>query len=146
MILIISRLNEVLIEFARDTKFISVLLIIISWYFQCTIIISFYTSFLLKNSDTLSWPCRNITNPMYLRNMLIIWMLYAVGYVIYCLTINNCSFQYKDFCNRNAFWAVFFSVLQEKEELIEEWQPEPLVPPVSKDHPALNYNIVSGQV
>ncbi|NXD17987.1 SPTC1 palmitoyltransferase, partial [Nothocercus nigrocapillus] len=34
--------------------------------------------------------------------------------------------------------------LQEKEELIEEWQPEPLVPPVSKDHPALNYNIVSG--
>ncbi|EPY87540.1 hypothetical protein CB1_000238012, partial [Camelus ferus] len=35
-------------------------------------------------------------------------------------------------------------VLREKEELIEEWQPEPLVPPVSKDHPALNYNIVSG--
>ncbi|XP_052500933.1 serine palmitoyltransferase 1 isoform X2 [Budorcas taxicolor] len=34
--------------------------------------------------------------------------------------------------------------LKEKEELIEEWQPEPLVPPVSKDHPALNYNIVSG--
>jgi hypothetical protein len=35
-------------------------------------------------------------------------------------------------------------LLQEKEELIEEWQPEPLVPPVSKNHPALNYNIVSG--
>ncbi|XP_071072673.1 serine palmitoyltransferase 1 isoform X2 [Dasypus novemcinctus] len=34
--------------------------------------------------------------------------------------------------------------LKEKEELIEEWQPEPLVAPVSKDHPALNYNIVSG--
>ncbi|XP_029474677.1 serine palmitoyltransferase 1 [Rhinatrema bivittatum] len=33
---------------------------------------------------------------------------------------------------------------KEKEELIEEWQPEPLVPPVAKDHPALNYNIVSG--
>ncbi|XP_066567471.1 serine palmitoyltransferase 1 [Amia ocellicauda] len=33
---------------------------------------------------------------------------------------------------------------KEKEELIEEWQPEPLVPPVSKDHPSLNYNIVSG--
>ncbi|XP_069481736.1 serine palmitoyltransferase 1 [Ambystoma mexicanum] len=33
---------------------------------------------------------------------------------------------------------------REKEELIEEWQPEPLVPPVPKDHPALNYNIVSG--
>ncbi|KAM5228199.1 serine palmitoyltransferase 1 isoform 4-T4 [Ctenodactylus gundi] len=34
--------------------------------------------------------------------------------------------------------------IKEKEELIEEWQPEPLVPPVSKDHPALNYNIISG--
>ncbi|XP_066113597.1 serine palmitoyltransferase 1 isoform X1 [Saccopteryx bilineata] len=34
--------------------------------------------------------------------------------------------------------------VKEKEELIEEWQPEPLVPPISKDHPALNYNIVSG--
>ena len=33
---------------------------------------------------------------------------------------------------------------QEKEELIEEWQPEPLVPPVSKDHPSLNYDIVTG--
>ncbi|XP_037594365.1 serine palmitoyltransferase 1-like isoform X3 [Cebus imitator] len=36
------------------------------------------------------------------------------------------------------------SDLTVKEELIEEWQPEPLVPPVPKDHPALNYNIVSG--
>uniref|UniRef100_A0A8C2RXI0 Serine palmitoyltransferase 1 n=2 Tax=Bovidae TaxID=9895 RepID=A0A8C2RXI0_CAPHI len=36
------------------------------------------------------------------------------------------------------------ALYEEKEELIEEWQPEPLVPPVSKDHPALNYNIVSG--
>ncbi|XP_048876256.1 serine palmitoyltransferase 1 [Brienomyrus brachyistius] len=33
---------------------------------------------------------------------------------------------------------------KEKEELIEEWQPEALVPPVSKDHPSLNYNVVSG--
>nr|DBA22457.1 TPA: hypothetical protein GDO54_013484 [Pyxicephalus adspersus] len=33
---------------------------------------------------------------------------------------------------------------KEKEELIEEWQPEPLVPPVSKDHPSFNYNIVTG--
>lgn len=33
---------------------------------------------------------------------------------------------------------------KEKEELIEEWQPEPLVPLMSKDHPALNNNIVSG--
>ncbi|XP_040272873.1 serine palmitoyltransferase 1 [Bufo bufo] len=33
---------------------------------------------------------------------------------------------------------------KEKEELIDDWHPDPLVPPVSKDHPALNYNIVSG--
>uniref|UniRef100_A0A6Q2YCM3 Serine palmitoyltransferase 1 n=1 Tax=Esox lucius TaxID=8010 RepID=A0A6Q2YCM3_ESOLU len=33
---------------------------------------------------------------------------------------------------------------KEKEDLIEEWQPEPLVPPVSKDHPSMNYDIVSG--
>ncbi|XP_052574561.1 serine palmitoyltransferase 1-like [Peromyscus californicus insignis] len=33
---------------------------------------------------------------------------------------------------------------KEKEELIEEWQPEPLIPSVPKNHPALNYNIVSG--
>ncbi|XP_071072671.1 serine palmitoyltransferase 1-like isoform X3 [Dasypus novemcinctus] len=33
---------------------------------------------------------------------------------------------------------------EEKEELIEEWQPERLVAPVSKDYPALNYNIISG--
>ncbi|XP_052464562.1 serine palmitoyltransferase 1 isoform X2 [Carassius gibelio] len=33
---------------------------------------------------------------------------------------------------------------KEKEELIEEWQPEPLVPPVSKDHPSRNYDVVTG--
>uniref|UniRef100_A0AAY4B4W4 Serine palmitoyltransferase 1 n=1 Tax=Denticeps clupeoides TaxID=299321 RepID=A0AAY4B4W4_9TELE len=33
---------------------------------------------------------------------------------------------------------------KEKEELIEEWQPEPLVPQVSKDHPSLKYDVVSG--
>ncbi|XP_053558357.1 serine palmitoyltransferase 1 [Bombina bombina] len=33
---------------------------------------------------------------------------------------------------------------KEKEELIDEWHPEPLVPVIPKDHPALNYNIVSG--
>ncbi|RXN11807.1 serine palmitoyltransferase 1 [Labeo rohita] len=33
---------------------------------------------------------------------------------------------------------------KEKEELIEEWQPEPLVPPISKDHPSLNYDVVTG--
>ncbi|KAG9486896.1 hypothetical protein GDO78_006992 [Eleutherodactylus coqui] len=33
---------------------------------------------------------------------------------------------------------------KEKEELIDEWHPDPLVPPVSKDHPPINYNIVTG--
>uniref|UniRef100_A0A671P154 Serine palmitoyltransferase 1 n=1 Tax=Sinocyclocheilus anshuiensis TaxID=1608454 RepID=A0A671P154_9TELE len=33
---------------------------------------------------------------------------------------------------------------KEKEELIEEWQPETLVPLVSKDHPSLNYDVVTG--
>ncbi|KAK1883517.1 Serine palmitoyltransferase 1 [Dissostichus eleginoides] len=33
---------------------------------------------------------------------------------------------------------------KEKEDLIEEWQPEPLVPLVSKDHPSLNYDVVTG--
>ncbi|KAK3550262.1 hypothetical protein QTP86_021328, partial [Hemibagrus guttatus] len=33
---------------------------------------------------------------------------------------------------------------KEKEELIEEWQPEPLVPPVLKDQPSLNYDVVTG--
>lgn len=37
-------------------------------------------------------------------------------------------------------------MFQEKEELIEEWQPEPLVPLVSKDHPSLNYDVVTGYV
>uniref|UniRef100_A0A8C5HW20 Serine palmitoyltransferase 1 n=1 Tax=Gouania willdenowi TaxID=441366 RepID=A0A8C5HW20_GOUWI len=32
----------------------------------------------------------------------------------------------------------------EKEDLIEEWQPEPLVPTLSKDHPSLSYDIVTG--
>ncbi|KAK1174463.1 serine palmitoyltransferase 1 [Acipenser oxyrinchus oxyrinchus] len=33
---------------------------------------------------------------------------------------------------------------KEKEELIEDWQPEPLVPLVSKDHPPPKYDVVSG--
>uniref|UniRef100_A0A673C201 Serine palmitoyltransferase 1 n=1 Tax=Sphaeramia orbicularis TaxID=375764 RepID=A0A673C201_9TELE len=33
---------------------------------------------------------------------------------------------------------------KEKEDLIEEWQPDPLVPPISKDHPSLNYDVVTG--
>ena len=37
------------------------------------------------------------------------------------------------------------SVLQEKEELIEEWQPEPLVAPLlSKQRPSVTYDVVSG--
>uniref|UniRef100_A0A915JYD7 Serine palmitoyltransferase 1 n=1 Tax=Romanomermis culicivorax TaxID=13658 RepID=A0A915JYD7_ROMCU len=34
---------------------------------------------------------------------------------------------------------------KEKEELIAEWQPEPLVPPTPTDHPALNPLYVEGQ-
>ncbi|KAK2823597.1 hypothetical protein Q7C36_020197 [Tachysurus vachellii] len=33
---------------------------------------------------------------------------------------------------------------KEKEELIEEWQPEPLVPPVMKNQSSLNYDVVTG--
>ncbi|KAM9306699.1 LOW QUALITY PROTEIN: serine palmitoyltransferase 1 [Pholidichthys leucotaenia] len=33
---------------------------------------------------------------------------------------------------------------KEKEDLIEEWQPDPLVPPVPKDHSSLNYDVVTG--
>ena len=35
---------------------------------------------------------------------------------------------------------------REKQELIDEWQPEPLVPPVDPDHPALNVRILDGIV
>ena len=47
-------------------------------------------------------------------------------------------------CMLTGDWMVNVYCPQEKEELIEEWQPEPLVPPVSKDHPSLNYDIVTG--
>uniref|UniRef100_A0A3Q1BSA4 Serine palmitoyltransferase 1 n=1 Tax=Amphiprion ocellaris TaxID=80972 RepID=A0A3Q1BSA4_AMPOC len=33
---------------------------------------------------------------------------------------------------------------KEKEDLIEEWQPEPLVPAISREHPSLNYVVVTG--
>lgn len=33
---------------------------------------------------------------------------------------------------------------KEKEDLIEEWQPEPLVPPASKDLPTFSYDVVTG--
>lgn len=32
---------------------------------------------------------------------------------------------------------------KEKDQLIEEWQPEPLVPQTPKDHPALNPRVVT---
>lgn len=36
-------------------------------------------------------------------------------------------------------------VLQEKEELIEEWQPEPLVAPLTSKHqPSVKYDVVTG--
>ena len=33
---------------------------------------------------------------------------------------------------------------EEKQELIDDWRPEPLVPPVDPNHPALNVRIVDG--
>lgn len=36
--------------------------------------------------------------------------------------------------------------MQEKDELIREWQPEPLVPKVDQDHFALNTRIVSSKI
>jgi len=35
---------------------------------------------------------------------------------------------------------------KEKQELIDEWQPEPLVPAVDQTHPALNVRILDGIV
>ncbi|UJR13823.1 hypothetical protein I4U23_000834 [Adineta vaga] len=35
---------------------------------------------------------------------------------------------------------------KEKQELIDEWQPEPLVPPVDSNHPALNVRVLDGIV
>jgi serine palmitoyltransferase len=35
---------------------------------------------------------------------------------------------------------------KEKQELIDEWQPEPLVPIVDENHPALNVRILDGPV
>ena len=35
---------------------------------------------------------------------------------------------------------------EEEEELLAEWKPEPLVPEVDPDHPALHVPIVSGKV
>ncbi|XP_019715238.1 serine palmitoyltransferase 1-like, partial [Hippocampus comes] len=33
---------------------------------------------------------------------------------------------------------------KEKEDLIEEWQPEPLAPTISKDSPYITYDVVTG--
>ena len=35
---------------------------------------------------------------------------------------------------------------EEEEELLAEWKPEPLVPEVDPDHPALHVPIVTGKV
>ncbi|CAM9125171.1 unnamed protein product, partial [Lampetra planeri] len=35
---------------------------------------------------------------------------------------------------------------KEKEDLIEEWQPEPLVPALSKDHPSFSYDVITGRL
>jgi serine palmitoyltransferase len=35
---------------------------------------------------------------------------------------------------------------KEKQELIDEWRPEPLVPPVDANHPALNVRVLDGIV
>jgi|688.fasta_scaffold383509_1 serine palmitoyltransferase len=37
-------------------------------------------------------------------------------------------------------------LFQEQEELISDWQPEPLVPDTSEDHPALDPFVVEGKV
>jgi len=35
---------------------------------------------------------------------------------------------------------------KEQEELVMDWQPEPLVPDTNEDHPALNPFVVDGKV
>ncbi|CAF1485255.1 unnamed protein product [Adineta ricciae] len=54
-----------------------------------------------------------------------------------------------------VIWLVFFRkpraiekklTEREKQELIDEWQPEPLVPPVDPNHPALNVRVLDGIV
>ena len=54
-----------------------------------------------------------------------------------------------------VIWLLFFRkprafskrlTEKEKQELIDEWQPEPLVPPVDSNHPALNSRILDGVV
>ncbi|MBN3294291.1 SPTC1 palmitoyltransferase, partial [Polypterus senegalus] len=42
------------------------------------------------------------------------------------------------------FFKKLTASMNEIEEIIEEWQPEPLVPRMSKEKPAPSYNIVSG--
>lgn len=37
-------------------------------------------------------------------------------------------------------------IFQEQEELITDWQPEPLVPDTNEDHPALDPFVVEGKV
>ena len=67
------------------------------------------------------------------------------------LVPSACEDAYFDFVYQ-TFWKNPFVykepvLLQEKDELVRDWQPEPLVPDVPDDHPileAMNNNIISG--
>lgn len=52
-------------------------------------------------------------------------------------------------------WLIFFRkprripkklTEKEKQELIDDWRPEPLVPPVDPKHPALNVRVLDGVI
>jgi serine palmitoyltransferase len=54
-----------------------------------------------------------------------------------------------------VIWLIFFRkprpiekklTEKEKQELIDDWQPEPLVPAVDSNHPALNVRVLDGIV
>jgi serine palmitoyltransferase len=64
-----------------------------------------------------------------------------------------CHFALELFLILAVVWLVFFRKArhiekklteQEKQELIDDWQPEPLVPPVNQQHPALNVRVLDG--
>ena len=54
-----------------------------------------------------------------------------------------------------VLWLIFFRKARriakkltekEKQELIDDWRPEPLVPPVDPTHPALNVRVLDGVI
>lgn len=88
---------------------------------------------------------------LILEGILILWiirLLFSKTYKLhetYKLTEKvNCVVKIKQYYFFVTKLFSHDSTLQEKEELIEEWQPEALVPPVSKDYPTLNYDVVTG--